>query len=115
MGRITTIIWMASFAIAAFGLYIVKYAVQDLQQEVEVARSELAKEQESLHLLNAEWAYLNRPERLRSLAEAHLSLEPLDSRKVGDIRALPAAYNALQPAAGGTASTLYQPVATEVR
>ena len=94
MGRITTLIWMASFAIAAFGLYIVKYTAEGLQREVAVVQSDVKKERESLHLLNAEWAYLNRPERLRNLAEAHLDLAPLDSRKVGEVRALPAAYEA---------------------
>lgn len=111
MGRITTIIWMACFAIAAFGIQVVKYAVQDLQREVDVAQSDVRKEQESLHLLNAEWAYLNRPERLRNLAEAHLQLTPLDSRKVSEIQALPAAYNTQT----GALNPLYQPAIVEVR
>jgi len=80
--RITSLIWMACFAVAAFGLYMVKFSVQNLQREVNVAEQQLAAEKESLHLLNAEWAYLNRPERLRALSEAHLDLVPLDSMRI---------------------------------
>ena len=108
--RITSIIWMVSISVAFAGLYIVKLTVEDLSRNVEIARADLTKEQESLHLLNAEWAYLNRPDRLRALAEHHLALAPLDSRKVEDIRSLPAAYDThsdalnplplMQPASG---------------
>lgn len=80
--RITSLVWMACFAVGAFGLYMVKFSVQNLQREVAAAEQQLAQEKESLHLLNAEWAYLNRPERLRQLAEKHLELAPLDSRRI---------------------------------
>ncbi len=108
--RITTLIWMASFAIATFGLYIVKYTAEALQRDVDVVQAEVKKEHESLHLLNAEWAYLNRPERLRSLAEAHLDMQPLDSRKVEEVRALPAAYETERTMPQPIPSPLYQPV-----
>lgn len=85
-----SLIWMGVFAIAAFGVYLVKYAVQDMQRQVVALQAKLDEEQESLHLLNAEWAYLNRPERLRSLAEKHLELAPFDTRKMLPIQALPA-------------------------
>ena len=73
---------MACFAVGAFGLYMVKFSVQNLQRDVNMAEQQLSAEKESLHLLNAEWAYLNRPERLRALAERHLELVPLDSRRI---------------------------------
>lgn len=89
--RLTALIYMASFAALAMGLYLVKYSVQDVQRDVVSLRENLAVEKESLHLLNAEWAYLNRPDRLRQLAERHLDLVPLDSRQIEDINVLPAA------------------------
>lgn len=91
--RITTLISMVCFAIAAFGLYLVKYTVQDVQRDVTTLQADLNQERESLHLLNAEWAYLNRPERLRELADKHLDLAPLDSRQIQDVGVLPAAYD----------------------
>lgn len=89
---LTTLICMMCLAVAAFGVYMVKYVVQDVQREVASLDAEVKKERESLHLLNAEWAYLNRPERLHALADKHLALAPLDSRQIQDVAILPAAY-----------------------
>ncbi|MBN8542647.1 MAG: hypothetical protein J0M34_00090 [Alphaproteobacteria bacterium] len=83
------LVGVGMFAVAAFGLYLVKYTVQDMQKEVNRLAAELKQEEESLHLLNAEWAYLNRPERLRAMAEKHLTLAPFDTRKMTNIQALP--------------------------
>ena len=89
--RITALIYMACFAALAMGLYLVKYSVQGVQRDVATLKQQLATEKESLHLLNAEWAYLNRPDRLRQLADRHLDLVPLDSRQIEDINSIPAA------------------------
>lgn len=91
--RITTLITMICVAVAVFGVYLVKYAVQDVQAEVAALEVELKQERTSLHLLNAEWAYLNRPERLRQLAEQHLELVPLDSRHIDNVGTLPATFD----------------------
>lgn len=89
--RLNTMIYCLCFAVAAYALYMVKFSVQNLQREVAVTKAQLAQEKEALHLLNAEWAYLNRPERLRRLADAHLDLVPLDSRRIDNLELLPAA------------------------
>jgi cell division protein FtsL len=86
---VSWLISMGLFAVAAFGLYMVKYTVQDMQREVAQLETEWRQEQESLHLLSAEWAYLNRPERLRQLAERHLDVVALDTRNIIQIQALP--------------------------
>lgn len=82
---------MVCVAALAIGLYLVKYSVQDVQRNVATLKNDLAVEKEALHLLNAEWAYLNRPDRLRVLADRHLDLVPLDSRSINAVAALPAA------------------------
>lgn len=89
--NLRVLINMVCIAALAIGIYLVKYTVQDVQREVAGLKRELKTEKESLHLLNAEWAYLNRPERLRQLADRHLDLVPLDSRQIDQVRALPAA------------------------
>lgn len=103
--RITSLIYLIGFTAGAFGLYMVKFSVENLQREVKSVEQQLAHEKESLHLLNAEWAYLNRPERLRGLADQHLALVPLDSRRIENASLM----DALPPAA------LYQHVSTEAR
>ncbi len=104
--RITALIYMACFACAAIGLYLVKYNVQNVQREVAGLKHGLATEKESLHLLNAEWAYLNRPQRLEALASRHLDLVPLDSRRVNEVSVLPAA--AVEEESAPQAATQYQ-------
>lgn len=90
----TSIIAMMCFGIAAVGLYLVKHVVEDVQRDVTKLEVQVASEDESLHLLKAEWAYLNRPERLHALADKHLALQPLDSRQIQDVGVLPAAFEA---------------------
>jgi hypothetical protein len=89
--RLTALIYMACFAALSMGLYLVKYTVQDMQREVAGLKDNLGQEKESLHLLKAEWAYLNRPDRLQHLADRHLDMVPIDSRQIEDIAVLPAA------------------------
>ena len=89
--NLRVLINMVCIAVLAIGVYLVKYSVQDVQRNVVTLRADLASEKESLHLLNAEWAYLNRPDRLRQLADRHLALVPLDSRQIEPVSVLPAA------------------------
>ena len=89
--RITALVYAVCFVALWVGLYLVKYSVQNIQRDVVAMRDNLGREKESLHLLNAEWAYLNRPDRLERLADRHLDLVPLDSKKIEDISVLPAA------------------------
>jgi len=89
--RIFALIYMACFATLSMGLYLVKYSVQNIQHDVVAMKDNLNSEKESLHLLNAEWAYLNRPDRLHHLAEAHLNLVPMDSRRIENMNLIPAA------------------------
>lgn len=58
----------------AFWAYEVNYTTQAAAREVRTLRAEIAREREAIGMLNAEWAYLNRPERLRALAEDYFSV-----------------------------------------
>ena len=60
------------FAIGALGLLSAKYQVKELKSELDTARKEMASESAQIHILEAEWAYLNRPENLSILASQHL-------------------------------------------
>ncbi len=48
--------------------------VHDLEDRLAGIHRDIAREQEALHVLRAEWSYLNRPERLEDLARRHLDL-----------------------------------------
>ena len=107
--RIFALIYMACFATLSMGLYLVKYSVQNLQHEVVAMQDNVSAEKESLHLLNAEWAYLNRPDRLNHLAQEHLDLVPMDSKRIENMNLLPVAASTT-PAQELPKSSMLQPI-----
>ncbi|MEI4471174.1 cell division protein FtsL [Frigidibacter sp. MR17.24] len=61
----------------AFWAYRENYATQAKITEIDALRSEIAQLTESLGVLKAEWAYLNRPDRLRDLVAINFARLPL--------------------------------------
>lgn len=72
-----------------FGLFHVKYKVQALEEELVRLNRQIVHEQEQLHVLRAEWAYLNRPERLEDLNGRFLRLGPATPAQMGRLADLP--------------------------
>jgi cell division protein FtsL len=82
-------LWVAIIIGSAFGLYRVKYEVRAIRAQIATVNQELAQEKESLRVVSAEWAYLNRPERLQQLADKYLTSKQLTVAQMADIKALP--------------------------
>jgi len=96
-----TLFWILLAAVVGFGLFQVKYKVQALEDDLRRLNAAITTEQEQLHVLSAEWAYLNRPARLQELSARHL---PLRQPNVDQIRALDALPHRPEPARGGSRS-----------
>ncbi len=60
------------------GLFSVKYRVNNLENELLEVYNEIDRSQQSIHLLKAEWTYLNNPKRLQNLSKKYLGLYPTD-------------------------------------
>jgi hypothetical protein len=95
MRRLPIFAWVLTVAVALFLLYHVKYKVESVRSQVRETARELESEREALHVVAAEWAYLNRPERLRSLADKYLSSSGVTVDQIAEIEAIPFAPQAV--------------------
>ena len=91
--RISTVLFVMLLVCGAFGLYMVKYKVQDLKKEVQITEKSLMEEKQNLHVAKAEWAFLTRPDRIRRLSVKYLSAKPMTSKQIVTLSSIP--YNAL--------------------
>ena len=89
MSPASTVLWVAMIGAMAFGLFQLKYAVQAREDELVRLNRDLIASKRVIHVLHAEWSYLNRPERLAALAERHLALQAMTPGQVGSIALLP--------------------------
>ncbi len=87
--RAATILWAILAAAAGTSLFMLKYEVQSQEQRLSGLRKDIVETQENIHVLKAEWSYLNDPSRLREQAEHHLGLHPLKPSQIVTIASLP--------------------------
>jgi hypothetical protein len=92
----------------AFWAYRENYATQAALREVRTLQGQIADLREALSIQRAEWAYLNRPDRLRELATINfdrLGLLPLQPEQFGQPQDV--GYPAAQfPALSGTVDVI---------
>ncbi|MBC7477126.1 MAG: cell division protein FtsL [Pseudorhodobacter sp.] len=83
------ILYLLSFLLvlgSAFWAYRENYATQHQLKEIAALQDEIATLHEGIALQRAEWAYLNRPDRLRDLATINfdrLGLLPMEPEQFG--------------------------------
>jgi hypothetical protein len=75
--------------VIAFVLFEVEYRVDSLRSQFNEVNRELVADRQEIHVLRAEWSYLNQPERLKKLSQKYLALETARPRQIRDIGAIP--------------------------
>ncbi len=89
MIRPATTAWLVLAMIIVLGLFQLKQEVLALEGELTVLNAEILTRREALHVLKAEWSYLNRPDRLARLSARFLDLGPVSSDQFAAIASLP--------------------------
>ena len=79
----STLFLLLMAAVVSVALFVVKYRVQDLDDQMRSLTREIAETREGVHVLKSEWSHLNQPDRLRQLAGRYLEVGPLDAERVG--------------------------------
>ncbi|RMF09249.1 MAG: hypothetical protein D6763_08075 [Alphaproteobacteria bacterium] len=82
MNRLLTTLVLLLVVVAGLGLYQLKYQTQRLQQEVAALDHQLASDRAAIRVLEAEWTYLTRPERLAALSQRYLALAPTSGEQI---------------------------------
>lgn len=80
-----TILWILLSGTAVISLFTMKYQVQELEKELAGLNRQIYTNQESIHVLKAEWTYLLDPSRLRELAEKHLNMKSVQPNQVAAV------------------------------
>ncbi len=75
--RTTSLVILLVTVAVGIGLFMVKYRVQDLEDQLVGLNREIARDREAIRVLRAEWSHLNEPARLKSLAGRHLGMVPV--------------------------------------
>jgi len=99
------LVWIGLAGIAGFALFNITFKVEQMEGELNKLNKEILKEQKAIHVLRAEWSYLNRPDRIEALARRLLpNLGSPDASRIGGLDGLdapPPSVRATAVRAGG--------------
>jgi len=84
------ILWTVLAAGAVAAMFNITFEVEKLEARLAEVNRQIAREQEAIHVLQAEWSYLNRPQRLETLMRELLPhLAPVTSHQITTFARLP--------------------------
>ncbi len=127
MIRLGTLFWFVLVSATGLAMFGVKFQVQALEDELARTRRVTTAEEHEIRVLDAEWAYLTRPETLDTMNRRFMSLAPVSTKQlhttVADIPMrppppapppVPAPVETVVAAAGPTASPSVLPNSDDV-
>ena len=83
-----TILWTCVIGVMGATLFFVKHEVKDLENRLGAVNHDIQRNQEDIHVLKAEWSFLNDPVRLRQLAERHLGMKQMGPTQIATLNSL---------------------------
>ena len=92
-----TVLWTCFAGLLGAALFFVKHEVKDLETKLASVKHEIIRNQEDIHVLNAEWSFLNDPVRLRDLAQRHLGMKQMGPTQVATLDTLNGSHQTALP------------------
>jgi hypothetical protein len=89
MIRPTSAILLILAAAAGGALFHVSFEVSALDDRLATLNRDIKSDREAIHVLRAEWSFLNQPERIEELARRHLDLSPVSVTQLTGAGTLP--------------------------
>ena len=80
--RRSTVFFVFTAAGVGLGLFQLKYQVMNLEKDHQNIRRIIRETGEAIHVLKAEWAHLNDPERLQILCQRYLAVAPIQGSQL---------------------------------
>ena len=94
----TAAAWVVLPIVAGVGLYLLKMQVEAQEQNLASLDRQIDEARESIHVLKAEWSFLNDPVRLSDEASRLLAMHPVRPDQIVGYDRLPFADSAPNPA-----------------
>ncbi|HVO02906.1 MAG TPA: hypothetical protein VMT54_11925 [Candidatus Cybelea sp.] len=82
MIRLGTFVWLAILTLIGVGLYQVELGVLAKEAELKDINRKIDTDREAMHVLEAEWSYLNDPTRLAELTRRYTDLAPVTPTQI---------------------------------
>lgn len=83
---------LACIAVAIFSgvqSFLIKYQVIEKENQLRLLYHIIAENEREVHVLRAEWAYLNDPKRIKTLISAQTSFQPISVHQITTLDGLP--------------------------
>jgi hypothetical protein len=101
MIRLSAFIWLAVLTLIGVGLYQVELGVLAKEAELRQINRQIDADRDAIHVLDAEWSYLNDPTRLADLARRYTDLVPTTTAQISTFDQLPPRQRDVPPATLG--------------
>jgi hypothetical protein len=89
MNRLLTVAFIALTALVSVYMYFLAEEVRGLEGDLAQLNRTLIEERENINVLEAEWAFVARPEVLQDKAQRHLALAPVRADQIISFNQLP--------------------------
>lgn len=89
MMRLLHMVAICGLIASAAYAYSIKYDTLYYAEEIVKVRAKLTKERDAIAVAKAEWALLERPDRLQRMVDQHLDLQPMSINQLARLADLP--------------------------